>query len=196
MRTLTLFLMLLVLVTAACDKDKATSKSDDDKSTSASKKKKKKTNAAAEFDGDQAKDLLKKLMDEDTDRLELTEALYPQDEDYEAVFKDDAAADAKKGYKKLFEKFKGSKIEPKAGQTELKLFSATTDELKAGEGDSDKFPGGYKKVASKFKKGNTFYAWKFVKPGEPLGMAFDGLVYVNGHWAWFPKPWMALASEE
>jgi hypothetical protein len=20
-------------------------------------------------------------------------------------------------------------------------------------------------------------------------MAYDGLIYVNGHWAWFPKPW-------
>ena len=34
-----------------------------------------------------------------------------------------------------------------------------------------------------------------VLPGESLGMAFDGLVHVNGHWAWFPKPWRALGDE-
>jgi hypothetical protein len=34
--------------------------------------------------------------------------------------------------------------------------------------------------------------WKFVKPGETIGMAYDGLVFVNGHWAWFPKAWHAL----
>ena len=30
-----------------------------------------------------------------------------------------------------------------------------------------------------------------VKPGETLGMAFDGLAFVNGHWRIFPKPWRA-----
>ena len=45
------------------------------------------------------------------------------------------------------------------------------------------FPGGYKRVADKFKPGLTVYRWKYVKPGEKLGMSFDGLVYVNNHWA-------------
>ncbi|TMQ06352.1 MAG: hypothetical protein E6J91_38110 [Deltaproteobacteria bacterium] len=30
--------------------------------------------------------------------------------------------------------------------------------------------------------------------GEQLGMAYDGLIYVNNHWAWFPKPWRALGG--
>ena len=42
------------------------------------------------------------------------------------------------------------------------------------------------------KSGLTVYAFKFVKPGETLGMAFDGLVWVNGHFAIFPKPWRFL----
>lgn len=28
-----------------------------------------------------------------------------------------------------------------------------------------------------------------------LGMAYDGLIYVNGHWAWFPKPWRVLGGD-
>ena len=188
-------LLALSLFTVACDKSKDSPSKDDEKSSSSASKKKKKdkANPTAEFDGDEdgAKKLLEKFLDEDTDRLELTKALIPQDDDYEAVFKE-GADDAKKSYTKLFEKNADAKIEPKSGQTELKVFSATTEELKDG---SDKFPGGYKKVASKFKKGLTFYAWKFVKPGESSGMAFDGLVHVNGHWAWFPKPWRALGDE-
>ena len=35
--------------------------------------------------------------------------------------------------------------------------------------------------------------WKFVRPGEPSGMAYDGLVWVDDHWAWFPKPYRVLA---
>jgi len=31
-----------------------------------------------------------------------------------------------------------------------------------------------------------------VKQGETIGLAFDGLVYVNGHWVIMPKPWRAL----
>jgi len=38
------------------------------------------------------------------------------------------------------------------------------------------------------------YRWKYVKPGEQLGTSFDGLIYVNSHWAWFPKPWRVLDS--
>ena len=44
-------------------------------------------------------------------------------------------------------------------------------------------------TSSREKPGLTVYRWKYTKPGEPLGMAYDGLIYVNGHWAWFPKPW-------
>jgi hypothetical protein len=192
MRTLALVLALSV-ATVACDKSKDSAGKDDEKSSSASKKKKAKANPTEEFEGDEdgAKKLLKKFLDDDTDRLELTQALVPQDDDYEAVFKD-GADEAKKSYKKLFDKNADAKIEPKSGQTELKVFSATTEELKAG---SDDFPGGYKSVASKFKKGLTFYAWKFVKPGESMGMAYDGLVHVNGHWAWFPKPWKAVGGD-
>ncbi|MBI2390798.1 MAG: hypothetical protein HYV09_14505 [Deltaproteobacteria bacterium] len=184
---------------SACNKSSdSASKDKDEKSESASKKgKKKKANPTAEFEGDEggAKKLLTKLMEEEDSRLELTQALLPQDDDYEAVFKEDAVEDARKGYKKLFEKFSDAKIEPKKGQTELKLFSATADDLKDGSGDAKNFPGGYKKVAPKMKKDVTVYAWKFVQPGESSGMAYDGLVHVNGHWAWFPKPWRALGDE-
>jgi hypothetical protein len=33
------------------------------------------------------------------------------------------------------------------------------------------------------------YRWKFTKPGETLGMAFDGLYQINGRWVLMPKPW-------
>ena len=33
------------------------------------------------------------------------------------------------------------------------------------------------------------------EPGEELGMAFDGLTYVNGNWRIFPKPYRLAAAE-
>ncbi len=78
---------------------------------------------------------------------------------------------------------------------ELLLSKVTTDDLQnwtaAAEAD---FPGGYKRVADKFKPGLTVYRWKYAKPGEKLGMAFDGLVHVNDHWVWFPKPWRVFGE--
>jgi hypothetical protein len=48
-----------------------------------------------------------------------------------------------------------------------------------------------KRVAEHLKPGLTLYRFKFVKPGETVGMAYDGLVHVNGHWVMLPKPWAA-----
>ncbi len=138
-----------------------------------------------------AKALLTDLMKPDADREAMTQALKPQPEDYAAYFEGDAAGKAKKGYEKLWSDPKAV-ISPKDGQTELLLWTATTDDLKAGKGNAREFPGGYKKVADKLKPGVTVVRFKFVKPGKKLGMAFDGLAYVNGHWAFFPKPWRVL----
>ena len=49
-------------------------------------------------------------------------------------------------------------------------------------------------MAGQLQSGVTLYRFKFVKPGEGLGMAFDGLVHVNGHWVIIPKPWRALGE--
>jgi len=86
----------------------------------------------------------------------------------------------------------GIKIGPKPGQTELLTWWVTTDDLKAGSDMLDNFPGGYRDVVSYMKLGLPWVRFKFVKPGEELGMAFDGLVWVNDHWAWMPKPWRML----
>jgi len=47
-------------------------------------------------------------------------------------------------------------------------------------------------VAAHLKPGLRIYAFKFVEPGQSLGMAYDGLVRVNGQWRIMPKPWRAL----
>ena len=58
--------------------------------------------------------------------------------------------------------------------------------------DREIFPGGYKRVVQFMKPGIPIVRFKFVKPGDRIGLAFDGLVYVNGRWALMPKPYRAL----
>jgi len=129
------------------------------------------------------------------DAAGMTKALQPTSADYKAVFTDDFAAKAEKGYEQLWSDPK-SVITADPANTELLISKATTDDIKAWTHDVEMdFPGGYQKVGQYLKPGLTVYRWKYVKPGETLGMAYDGLIFVNNHWAWFPKPWRIAKGE-
>ncbi|MGJ5620789.1 hypothetical protein [Sulfitobacter sp. MF3-043] len=56
----------------------------------------------------------------------------------------------------------------------------------------DEFPGGYKDVLQYFKIDVPIVRFKFVQKGETLGLAFDGLIHVNGRWVTMPKPRRSL----
>ncbi len=139
----------------------------------------------------EAQALLAQFVKPGANAAELSKKLAPTKADYAAVFAGDAAAKAEAAYSPLWERGQ-LVIAGKADQTEIKLSRATTDELKAGTGNASAFPGGYKTAATLMKSGLTVYAFKFVKPGETLGMAYDGLVWVNNHFVIFPKPWRFL----
>jgi hypothetical protein len=137
-----------------------------------------------------AKALLTALMNAGPNAAKLSLELKPTSADYEAIFTTkEMAQKAETEYGKLWGMIDKDPIRPKEGQTELKLFKATTEELRSRSGGASEFPGGYGRASQQLKPGLTIYRWKFVKPGESLGMAFDGLVFVNGHWVIVPKPW-------
>ncbi|MBP7950618.1 MAG: hypothetical protein KA004_13275 [Verrucomicrobiales bacterium] len=60
----------------------------------------------------------------------------------------------------------------------------------------DELPGGYKEAVSHLAKGLRIYGFKYVKPGESSGMAFDGLVKVDGRWVIIPKMWRAFQKDK
>ena len=123
------------------------------------------------------------------DAKALSAALKPNANDYAAVFNDEFAPKAQKAYEALWAAAPAV-ITADDTQTELIVSKATRDDLVnwTPRAEAD-FPGGYKKVARFFKPGITVYRWKYTKSADSLGMAYDGLVFVNDHWAWFPKPW-------
>ena len=153
------------------------------------------TSAVAAPDGAEkgAKELLAAFLKPDADCQTLSKTLRPTRDDYKAVFEGAAAAKAEAGYKKLWDE--GIVVvAPGPRQTELILGSATTDDIKTGGPTAKELPGGYAKVADSLKKGVTFWRFQFVEKGKTAGIAFDGLVFVNGHWVIFPKPWRVLAK--
>lgn len=155
--------------------------------------------ASAKFPGtkDGARALLAEFLKPDADRKKMTMDLRPTKEDYRAFYADEAtAARAETFFDKMWSSG-DAVVAPKDGQTELMLFSATTEQLNAvvPEGEAAQFPTGMQSLASNLKPNLTIYGFKFVKPGETTGMAFEGLTHINGHWRLFPKPWRFMESK-
>lgn len=140
---------------------------------------------------DGAKALLAEFVKPGADHATLSKALRPTKADYDAVFMPELAAKADAVYGPAWD---GGQlvVAPKAGQTQVLIFSSTSDDLKSGTGGAAQFPGGWKEVGAQLKPGVKFYAFKFVEPGKDLGMAYDGLAHVNGNWRIFPKPWRVM----
>lgn len=150
-------------------------------------------NKSAAFPGTEAgaMSLLKEFAKPGADTAALSKQLRPTASDYAAVFDADSATKVAAVYDPAWTAGQ-LVVAPKAGQTEVKLFSASSEEMKSWSGNAAEFPGGWKTVGAKLKPGLKIYRFKFVEPGQDLGMAFDGLIYVNGNWRIFPKPWRAL----
>ena len=70
----------------------------------------------------------------------------------------------------------------KPGQTEILVEGPALKDL----------PGGYGEHAPRFRPDVAFYGFKYVAPGETLGMSYDGLVKVADEWVFIPKAWRAF----
>src|SRR5688500_6536458 len=140
-------------------------------------------NAAETFPGTEAgaTSLLEEFLKPGADLAALSKQLRPTSADYAAVFDADSTANVAVAYAPVWEA--GIRIVAQwAGQTEVKVISTTSDEMKSWSGNAAELAGGWKEVAPKLKPGLKVYPFKFVDPGKDLGMAFDGLTYVNGNW--------------
>ena len=137
-----------------------------------------------------ARQMLAGFLAPNADLAELTWAMVASPEDIRAVYKEPLASRMIQTYGEKLTR--GIKIGPKPGQSELLTWWSTTDDLVRGSEILDYFPGGYARVLDYMNPGFPVVRFKFVEPGADIGMAFDGLFWVNDHWAWMPKPWRML----
>ena len=79
-------------------------------------------------------------------------------------------------------------------QTELVIAAAYSEDFAENSERAQAFPGGYRSVAHHLRPGVIWVCWEFIAPGRDAGVSFDGLVRIDGRWAWFPKPWKVLPS--
>ncbi|HUU02309.1 MAG TPA: hypothetical protein VM425_12775 [Myxococcota bacterium] len=119
--------------------------------------------------------------------------LEPHPLDYERVFKARAASGALKAYLGLWSQIRPA-IVPGPGHTGLKVTACLSDWLKSGNALARRFPEGYNKIAGLLEPGVIWIAWKYVGPGKLESLDYDGLVWLDNYFAWFPKPFHILAS--
>ncbi len=120
----------------------------------------------------------------------MARALQPLPEDYARVFAAGVADQARDGYSVLWENLPTWPVRP--DQTRLVVSVARAEDFAEKNDRADLFPGGYQSVAPHLLPGRIWVCWEFISPGRDAGVAFDGLVPLDGRWAWFPKPWKVL----
>jgi hypothetical protein len=139
---------------------------------------------------DEARALLEQFLKPGADLQALTESLAPRRQDIHEVYGDPLATALEPYLATTYGS--GEAIAPQPGQTELQRVVTTTGALRSDPAVLAEFPGGYADVLSNFTADVPIARFKFVAPGEDLGMAFDGLLHVNGRLVLIPKPWRAL----
>ncbi|MEU4243420.1 hypothetical protein [Actinoplanes sp. NPDC026619] len=94
--------------------------------------------------------------------------LRPRDGDYAKVFRPAACERARERYERLW----SGPIDFRHPDPEARV---EIDVVRAGE-------------SATLVPGRAWASWRYVVPGQTAGLSYDGLVWCDDHWAWFPKP--------
>jgi hypothetical protein len=119
----------------------------------------------------------------------LVEGFRPRPEDFARVFLEPEPFVAL--YQTVWAQIpRSSGVKPE--QSQIRAVAATTALLRFPNAASDAFPGGYRRIVNLLAEGQVWLAWKYVRPGNTAGTAFDGLTLLGDRWVWFPHPWRAI----
>jgi hypothetical protein len=121
----------------------------------------------------------------------LAQSLQPRDADWALAFVPDAATAARAAYAAAWPEAPRVRRAPADARLQMALCPAAL--LGGTHALARDFPSGYAQVQTLLQPQRVWAAWKLVPPGQTAGMAYDGLVWLDDHWAWFPKPWRVLA---
>jgi hypothetical protein len=123
---------------------------------------------------------------------EVVESLRPRPGDYARVFDAAVVDHVRAHYEAMWAAPPPLRI-PRA-RTQMRASASIAAMLNSGDFARRQFPGGYRQVVSFLQPFRVWIVWKFVEPGKTSGTSFDGLVWVDDHFAWFPRPWKALSG--
>ncbi|WP_406631921.1 hypothetical protein [Amycolatopsis sp. WGS_07] len=118
--------------------------------------------------------------------------LRPGPGDYAKVFVQVAERLAQERYEALWDT--GLGFRRPVGRTQIIIHLAPAGSFIDYNTMSRPFPGGYRSIANLLTPTRVWAAWQYRSPGSSTGISYDGLVWCEDHWAFFPKPYRALTS--
>jgi hypothetical protein len=118
--------------------------------------------------------------------------LRPRPDDYAKAFTPDAEATAREAYEAMWAT--PPRLAAVSSSAELQCHVAPAGMLGFDNLLSRPFPGGYQAIAPLLQPERVWVAWKVTEPGETAGIAYDGLVWIDDHWTWFPRPHRVLRA--
>ena len=124
------------------------------------------------------------------DRFEAHVRLVPHMPEYEQVFTGEMAGTVRRAYE--FSPITPQESYAKPDQTELRIGGGLAEDLGTDPAANAFFANGWKRFLPYLVPGRMWLGWRYVVPGQALGMAYDGLVRTDKRWVWIPKPWRAL----
>ena len=113
-------------------------------------------------------------------------ALAPQPGDFALAFMPQAAEAASRAYAAA----PAARVVSVEGAGELDIALAPAGMLADDNDLSRRFPSGYRGIAHLLAPQRIWARWKYLRPG----VAYDGLVWLDERWVWFPKPYRVLSA--
>lgn len=113
----------------------------------------------------------------------------PSEEDCALLFEPQIAGDVAKALKTQSWPTGGIEAQP-AGVEDV--FAGPAGLLRWPNPVSDRFPRGYRSIAGWMKPGRIWLGWTVELPSGGT-VRFDGLVFAEGRWIFFPRPWRIVA---
>ncbi|MEC7241582.1 MAG: hypothetical protein VXW32_10115 [Myxococcota bacterium] len=130
------------------------------------------------------------LLSQTQDRKKLSQAFRPRPGDAAKVFLPELAPAIEAASDRLWDK--GVTIAPSSGQTEVSALVAFKEDFDSKAPVTLEFAQAFRPLAAYLQPGRPWVSWTFHEPGEEKGTRYEGLVWIDDHWAFFPKPWKLL----
>ena len=119
-------------------------------------------------------------------------SLRPQAADFLLAFVPDAAVAASEAYEAAALTARVAPVSAMGNEVQLAL--APAGMLGDDNALSRQFPSGYRAIAHLLAPERIWARWKYVRRGEAAGISYDGLVWLDDRWVWFPKPYRVLSA--
>lgn len=84
------------------------------------------------------------------------------------------------------------RVRANAPAVTLKLHVAPAGMLSADSAAPQAWPVPYSRVAAELEPSRVWVAWSYLPTSGARGTDFDGLVWLDDRWVWFPAPWRVL----